>query len=262
MVGKEAAVKGAPTMRPIFIIGILLSLGCSDRNKPAPGEQVAKGPQKAEAVRTIHPLAGGEDCIEMYSACTETPKRTQCTSAPFNLRCGETGRVPVPDGERLRCECPTKAPSPTTPDKPKNITPPADAAPASKDAAVGAKPAEAVLRLTIEHKAAGYAFDDVPKTRVTLLEGDPEKPSRKTPVGESIGVCGAQDGGKGELLYVICWHAGMGREVYVQRRGDKVVVETRRVYEEDAKKDEDPLTVIREIAVPPNTRVEVKDLEK
>ena len=54
----------------------------------------------------------------------------------------------------------------------------------------------------------------------------------------------------------------MGREIYVQRRGDKVVVATRRVYEEDAKEDEDPLTVIREIAVPPNTRVEVKDLEK
>ena len=64
------------------------------------------------------------------------------------------------------------------------------------------------------------------------------------------------------MLYMICWHAGMGREVYIQRRGSKVVVETRPVYEEEAKEDEDPLTVVRTITLPPNTRVEAKAIKK
>lgn len=57
--------------------------------------------------RDIHPLGGDATlgCIEMYSACTPDPKGGQrCTSASYNLDCGQTGQVP--GGDRLRCVCP------------------------------------------------------------------------------------------------------------------------------------------------------------
>jgi hypothetical protein len=54
------------------------------------------------AVRELHRLAGVPNCIEMYTVCDDAGL---CTSAPFDLACGESGRSPA-TGERLRCVCP------------------------------------------------------------------------------------------------------------------------------------------------------------
>lgn len=84
---------------------------------PAPAPPIAAPPTSAPPPaaplpplaghRDIHPLGGDTalGCVEMYSACTPDPKGGQrCTSASYNLDCGQTGQVP--GGDRLRCVCP------------------------------------------------------------------------------------------------------------------------------------------------------------
>jgi len=56
--------------------------------------------------RDIHPIGdGAPGCVEMYSACSPDPKGGQrCTSARYDLDCGETGQAP--GGDKIRCVCP------------------------------------------------------------------------------------------------------------------------------------------------------------
>ena len=88
-------------MRILFFLAILIFPACNEGCESAPQETTDDA-----APRVVDPHQEGGDCIEMYSACRETAQGEQCTSAPFVLRCGETGRVPTPDGELLTCKCP------------------------------------------------------------------------------------------------------------------------------------------------------------
>ncbi len=61
-----------------------------------------------KGARVLHPIGGSmEGCLEMYSACGPDPegKGQRCTSAPFNLNCGASGKVPG-GTELLFCACP------------------------------------------------------------------------------------------------------------------------------------------------------------
>lgn len=62
--------------------------------RPAPGARM----------RSIHPNAGGSQCVEMYGSCAPGVD-VLCTSNAFVLACGETGQLPS-SGEWLMCVCP------------------------------------------------------------------------------------------------------------------------------------------------------------
>jgi len=72
----------------------------SEPNGPTPTKRPPRG------ARVVHPLTPDMDgCLEMYSACGPEPSARRCTSAPFHLDCGASGRVP--NGDLLFCECPS-----------------------------------------------------------------------------------------------------------------------------------------------------------
>jgi hypothetical protein len=120
------------------------------------------------------------------------------------------------------------------------------------------------LRLTIVHQRIGDAFEDddeVPQTRITLLEGAPEAPTRTTLIGDVTGNCGHHgDGDDTErtLLHLVCWYAGGGREVAVTRSGGEVHVETRMIWEED--EEDAPWELKRSIRLPEGAELEVRAL--
>jgi hypothetical protein len=120
------------------------------------------------------------------------------------------------------------------------------------------------LTLTLEHRRIGDAFEDddeVPRTRLTLLEGAPEAPTRTTLVGDVTGNCGDHgyiDDPNHTLLHLVCWHAGGGREVAITRQGDEVRVETRMIWEED--EEGTPWELKRTIRLPEGAELDVRAL--
>ena len=79
-----------------------------EQAQPTPPPSAAKPKTKPPAnakPRIIHPLGDAQDCMEMYGFCTPPPERL-CTSSAFVLSCGETGQLPTPSHEWLRCVCP------------------------------------------------------------------------------------------------------------------------------------------------------------
>jgi hypothetical protein len=53
----------------------------------------------------LHPLEGADGCVEMYTVCIPEGQSEKCTSARFELSCGEEGKIPS-TGEHVRCVCP------------------------------------------------------------------------------------------------------------------------------------------------------------
>ena len=53
----------------------------------------------------LHPLEGADGCVEMDTVCIPEGQSEKCTSARFELACGEEGKIPS-TGERVRCICP------------------------------------------------------------------------------------------------------------------------------------------------------------
>jgi len=53
----------------------------------------------------IHPLEGADGCVEMDTVCIPDGQSEKCTSARFELACGEEGKIPS-SGEHVRCVCP------------------------------------------------------------------------------------------------------------------------------------------------------------
>jgi hypothetical protein len=57
------------------------------------------------ATRELHPREDGDDsCVEMYTTCIPEKAGENCTSARFQLACGETAKHP--HGELVKCVCP------------------------------------------------------------------------------------------------------------------------------------------------------------
>ena len=83
---------------------------------PTPPPPIAETPPPSPPAAPPYPLAGhrdlhprpglGDGCVEMYSACSPDGKGAQrCTSARYDLDCGQTGEVPN-GGDKVRCVCP------------------------------------------------------------------------------------------------------------------------------------------------------------
>jgi hypothetical protein len=53
----------------------------------------------------LHPLEGADHCVEMDTVCVPEGQSEKCTSARFELTCGEAGKIPS-TGEHVRCVCP------------------------------------------------------------------------------------------------------------------------------------------------------------
>lgn len=53
----------------------------------------------------LHPREGANGCVEMYTVCIPEGQSEKCTSARFELTCGEEGKIPS-TGEHVRCVCP------------------------------------------------------------------------------------------------------------------------------------------------------------
>jgi hypothetical protein len=53
----------------------------------------------------LHPREGADGCMEMDTVCIPEGQSEKCTSARFELACGEEGKIPS-TGEHVRCACP------------------------------------------------------------------------------------------------------------------------------------------------------------
>jgi hypothetical protein len=109
-------------MRRAAIYATFILLACSRRPEDAPASraQAAVSPTADQgsvidltagnaptmtAPRELHPREDGDDsCVEMYSTCMPEKAGENCTSARFQLACGETARHPK--GEFVKCVCP------------------------------------------------------------------------------------------------------------------------------------------------------------
>ncbi len=101
-----------------------------------------------------------------------------------------------------------------------------------------------------------------------LLEGDPKRPTRTTPIIEGPANCGQfdrlaeedlTDGDASVLFFMTCWHAGAGYTITFTQRGQTVAVKTATFAEEDENPIDDSETVYS-LMVPKGVRVEVVHL--
>ena len=159
---------------------------------------------------------------------------------------------------------------PGTPSEPKNV--PAATQGRKPPGAASASP---VFRLHVKtmklkpkkiEMREGHIWED--QWRMLLLEGDPKRPTRTTPIIEGPANCGQfdrleeedlVDGDARVLFFMACWHGGAGYTLSFTRRGQTVAVKTATFAEEDENPIDDSKTVYT-LEVPRGMRVEVVHL--